>query len=72
MEDLCVSAAVVTSIVENETKEERIWVATYDKDGSYSLVSYFFSDCHISSLKMIGQKKDSVHPKLYKTVSYSI
>ena len=67
--DSVVSAAVVTSNVENEEEKERIWVATYNKDGSYNLVSYFFTD--VSSHNIVGQKKSPMHPKLYGTVSYS-
>ena len=67
--DSVVTAAVVTSHVENEVEEEKIWVATYNKDGSCNLVSYFFTDLDVSSFKMVGQKKSLVHPKLYKTVS---
>ena len=67
--DSVVTAAVVTRHVKNEVEEEKIWVATYNKDGSCNLISYFFTDLDVSSFKMVGQKKSPVHPKLYKTVS---
>ena len=69
--DSVVSAAVVISCVENGVEEERIWVAIHDKDGSYNLVSYFFTDYDVSTFKMVGQRKSIVHPKLYEAVSYS-
>ena len=66
------SAALVTSYVDNGVEEERIWVATCDEDGLYNLVSYFFTEYDLSSFKMIGQKKNHVHPKLHGTVSYLV
>ena len=67
--DSVVTAAVVTSHVENGVEEQKIWVATYNKDGSCNLVSYFYTDHEFSSFEMVRQKKSPVHPKLYKTVS---
>ena len=60
---------MVTSCVENGIEEERIYAATDNKNGSYDLVSYFFTDHAISSLKMVGHNRGPVHPKLYKSVS---
>ena len=73
MKDLVVSAAVVTSHMENEVEEECIWVAVCNKDGSYNLVSNYFADsATVSStpLKMVGQRRSLAHPKLYETVSH--
>ena len=73
VKDSVVTAAVVTSHVENGVEEEKFWVAVCNKDGSYNLVSNFFADSSTvssTSFKMVGQKKSFVHPRLYETVSY--
>ena len=73
IKDTIVSAAVVRSHGNNGTVEENIWVAVYNKDGSYSLIQCSFADhAAVSSLsfKLTGQKKSPVHPKLYETVSH--
>ena len=58
-----VTAAVVTSCVDNEIEEEKIWVSVQEDD-SYKLVSYFFiTDQDTSSHE---QKKN---PKFYEVVS---
>ena len=69
MKDSVVTAAVVTSRVENGVEEQSIWVAVCSKDGLYHLVSCIFGDHDIASLKLIGQEKYPVHPKLYESVS---
>ena len=66
MKDSVVTAAVVTSRVENGVEEQ---IAVCSKDGLYHLVSCIFGDHDIASLKLIGQEKYPVHPKLYESVS---
>ena len=69
MKDSVVTAAVLTSRVENGMKEESIWVAVCSKDGLHYLVSCIFSDHRIASLKLVRQETNPVHPKLYESVS---
>ena len=71
MKDSVVTAAIVTSRVDNGVEEQTIWVAVCSKDGLYYLVSCIFGDRDIASLKLIEQEKYPVHPKLYESVSGS-
>ena len=69
LKNIVVTAAVVTVAKCDAEKEETIWIATAEEDGSYNLTTYIFIDQEYPVSQQAVKLSKHVHPKLCVSVS---